>query len=80
MQNRVKRELKILEEAGVIERSVSPWASPIAIIPKRTAPGEPPIRRLCVDYCALNSLLPPVRKAHSKAKESFDFGTSTQNR
>ena len=38
----VKRELNILEEAGVIERSVSPWASPIVIVPKRTAPGEPP--------------------------------------
>ena len=64
----VKRELNILEEAGVIERSVSPWASPIVIVPKRTAPGEPPKRRLCVDYQALNSLLPPVKKAHSKAK------------
>ena len=46
----VKRELNILEEAGVIERSVSSWASPIFIVPKRTAPGEPPKRRLCVDY------------------------------
>ena len=33
----VQIELKILEKAGVIVRSVSPWASPI---PKRTAPGE----------------------------------------
>ena len=46
----VKRELNILEEAGVIVRSVSPWASPIVIVPKRTAPGEPPKCRLCVDY------------------------------
>ena len=36
----VQRELEILEKAGVIVRSVSPWASPI--VPKRTAPGEPP--------------------------------------
>ena len=41
---------------------------PIVIIPKRTAPGEPPKQRLCVDYRILNSLLPPVKKAHSKAK------------
>ena len=52
----------------MIEQSVSPWASPIVIVPKRTTPGEPPKRRLCVDYCALNILLPPVKKAHSKAK------------
>ena len=49
-------------------RSVSPWASPIVIVPKRTAPGEPPKRRLCVDHQAFNSLLPPVKKAFSKAK------------
>ena len=56
----VQRELEILEKAGVIVRSVSPWASPIVVVPKRTALGEPPKQRLCVDYRALNS--------HSKAK------------
>ena len=64
----VQKELEILEKAGVIVRSVSPWASPIVVVPKRTALGEPPKRRLCVDYRALNSLLPPVKKAFSKAK------------
>ena len=49
-------------------RSVSPWASPIVVMPKRTAPGEPPKQRLCVDYRVINSLLPPVKKAFSKAK------------
>ena len=38
----VQRELEILEKAGVIVRSVSPWANPIVVVPKRTAPGEPP--------------------------------------
>ena len=64
----VQKELEILEKAGVIVRSVSPWASPIVVVPKRSAPGEPPKRRLCVDYRAINSLLPPVKKAYSKAK------------
>ena len=64
----VQKELKILEKAGVIVRSVSPWASPIVVVSKRTAPGEPPKRRLCVDYRAINSLLPPVKKAFSKVK------------
>ena len=40
----VQRELEILEKAGVIVRSVSPWASPIVVVPKRTAPWEPPKR------------------------------------
>ena len=64
----VTKELEILEKAGVISRSVSPWASPIVIVPKKSEPGEPPRRRMCVDYRVLNSLLPPVNKAHSKAK------------
>ena len=64
----VQKELDTLEKAGVITRSVSPWASPIIIVPKRTAPGEPPKKRLCVDYRVINSLLSKVNKAHSKAK------------
>ena len=64
----IQKELEILEKAGVIVRSVSPWASPIVVVPKRTAPGEPPKRRLCVDYRAVNSLLPPVKEAFSRAK------------
>ena len=64
----VWKELGILEKAGVIVRSVSPWASPIVVVPKRTATGEPPKRRLCVYYRAVNSLLPSMKKAFSKAK------------
>ena len=44
----VQKELDTLEKAGVITRSISPWASPIVIVPKRTALGEPPKKRtLC---------------------------------
>ena len=64
----VQKELEILEKARVIVRSVSPWACPIVVVPKRTAPGKLPKRRLCVDYQAVNSLLPPVKKAFLKAK------------
>ena len=56
----VKKELNILEAAGIIVTSVLPWASPIVVVPKRSAPGELPKRRMCVDYRALNKLLPPV--------------------
>ena len=46
----VQKELETLEKAGVIVRSILPWASPIVVVPKKTEPGEPPRRRLCVDY------------------------------
>ena len=74
----VQKELETLERAGVIVRSISPWASPI--VPKKTEPGGPPRRRLCVDYRVINSLLPEVQKAHSKAKRNTDFSTLTTNR
>ena len=64
----VQKELETLERAGVIVRSILPWASPIVVVPKKTEPGEPPRRRLCVDCRVMNSLLPEVQKAHSKAK------------
>ena len=64
----VQKELETLERTGVIVRSIWPWASPIVVVPKKTEPGEPPRRRLCVDYRVINSLLPKVQKAHSKAK------------
>ena len=62
----VQKELETLERAGVIVRSISPWASPIVVVPKKTELGEPPRRRLCVDYRVINSLLPEVQKAYSK--------------
>ena len=75
----VQRELEILEKAGVIVRSVSPWASSTLVVPKQTAPGEPPKRRLCVDYGALNSLLPPVKKSFLQGKRSLNLSTIAKN-
>ena len=52
----VKKEIEQLECAGIIEKSLSPWASPIVIVPKKSSPGEPPKRRMCVDYHHINAL------------------------
>ena len=46
----VQKEIETLERAGIIERSISPWASPVVIVPKKSIPGEPPRRRMCIDY------------------------------
>ena len=64
----VQQEIESLERAGIITTSVSPWASPITMVPKRSAPGEPPRRRMCIHFCAVNALQPKVAKADSKAK------------
>ena len=52
----VQREIESLERAGVITKSMSKWASPIVIVPKKSAPGEPPKRRLSVDFRKVNEL------------------------
>ena len=52
----VQREIESLEHASVITKSMSKWASPIVIVPKKSAPREPPKRRLCVDFRKVNEL------------------------
>ena len=52
----VQREIESLECAGVITKSMSKWVSPIVIVPKKSAPGEPLKRRLCVDFRKVNKL------------------------
>ena len=43
-------------------------ASPVIMVPKKSAPGEPLRRRMCIDFHAVNALQPKVVKADSKAK------------
>ena len=75
----VQEEMEILEKAGIIAKSVSPWASPIVIVPKKTAPGKPSRRRMCVDYHMLNQLLPKVDKSTLQSKRNSDPGATTKN-
>ena len=50
----------------LLEKSISPWASPIVIVPKKSTPGEPPRRRMCIDFRKLNDLQPEVHHADSQ--------------
>ena len=52
----VQKEIESLEWAGVIKKSMSNWASPIVVVPKKSTPGEPPKRRLCIDFRKVNEL------------------------
>ena len=57
----VQQEITTLERVGIITKSISPWASPVVIVPKKSAPGEPPQRRMCVDFRRLNKQLQEVK-------------------
>ena len=58
----VRQEIETLEKSGVTERSLSRWASPVIVVPKKSAPDKPPRRRLCVDYRKVNALQPEVKR------------------
>ena len=64
--NWVQQEIETLECAGVIRKSIRPWASPIVVVPKKSVPGEPPHRRMCIDFRTLNDLQPEVHRADSQ--------------
>ena len=52
----VRKEIETLEKSGVIEQSLSPWASEVIVVPKKLVPDKPPRRHLCVDYRKVYSL------------------------
>ena len=57
---------------GIITKSMSPWASPIVIVPKKSSPGEPLKGRLCVDFRKVNELQQQViTEGKSKGQISF---------
>ena len=75
----ILEEIEMLEKAGVIVRSVSPWASPIVIVPKKTTQGEPPRHHMCVEYHILNSST-PCRQGSFKSQGDTNFGTHPKDR
>ena len=52
----VQEEIETLERAGVKTKSMSPWARLIVVVPKKSQPGEPPKKRLCIDFRKINDL------------------------
>ena len=58
----VRKEIETLETAGVRECSLSFWASPVIVVPKKLAPDKPPRRHLCVDYRRVNSVQQEVKQ------------------
>ena len=64
----VQKEVDQLEQTEIITKSMSPWASPIVIVPKKSAPDKPPRRHMSIDFQRLNVLQSAVVKVDSKAK------------
>lgn len=77
MKQEVPKQLKDMQELGVIQPSSSPWASPVVMAQK-----EDGSHRFCVDYRLLNSgtklelyALPRVDDLLDQLSESRYFST-----
>ena len=59
----IKEETGNLLEAGLIRRSVSPYVTPIIVVPVKSKPGVPlaETKRLVIDYQELNKQIPRVQ-------------------
>ena len=60
--SRVQQEIETLESVGVIKKSISPWASPIVVVPKKSASGKASRWRMCVDFRKINELQPKTQR------------------
>ena len=58
----VRKEIETLEKAGVIVKSLSSRASPVIVVPKKSALDEPHQRRLVIDYRKINSLQQQIKR------------------
>ena len=67
-------EIKLLEDAGYISKSLSNWASPICIVKKKPDPSQPNKLqlRMCIDYRKVNqSLITAHNNNNSKVVSTF---------
>ena len=70
----VDEEIKLLEDAGCISKSLSDWASPICIVKKKPDPSEPhkPQLQMCINYRKINqSLVTAHNNNNSKVVSTF---------
>ena len=54
----INTQVDALVKQGMIEETLSPWAAPVVLVDKPSAPGQ---WRLCIDYRLMNDVTEPVR-------------------
>ena len=66
----MKEEIENLLEARLIERSMSPYAAPIIVVPRKSKPSTPlgETKLLVIDYWELNMQIPRVQMTQAKSK------------
>ena len=64
----IQRQVQSLLDAGQIECSTSPWASPILLVPKKDGGW-----RMCVDYRKVNAVTKKVSYPIPRTEDTFDY-------
>ena len=75
----VDEEIKLLEDAGCISKSITTWASPICIVKKKPDPSQPKKLQLgmCIDYSKVNQCLITAHNGNnSRVVSTFPFPKS----
>ena len=70
----IKKEIKLLEDADCISKSLSDWASPICIVKKKPDPNQPhrPQLCMCIDFRNINqSLVTAHDNSNGKVVSTF---------
>ena len=66
-----KQEIKNFLDAGIIHKSICPWACPIVVVKNTHTRRHESAVYLCIDYRKLNSLLPAATPAMGTKKGAF---------
>ena len=66
-KNIISEATRELLEAGIIEKSCSPWSSPVVLIPKKDG-GH----RMCIDYRKLNNVTKKDSYRSPRIDDAFD--------
>ena len=66
----MRKEIAKLAAAGTIRRSLSKYASPVVVVPKKAPPDAPleDKHRMAIDYWHLNAQMPFVKSANAHSK------------
>ncbi|KAJ1211051.1 hypothetical protein NDU88_006413 [Pleurodeles waltl] len=72
----IKEEVAKMLALGVTEKSRSPWASPVVLVPKAATPGAKPELRFYMDYRGLNS---EQRSPTSQGEDRCSASVVTRN-